>query len=94
MKTKRAPWDYNRIQARLPIHDIQLEYFMLVNRLERDYGIDRVANIIKSWGKIEIPEKLEKAKILAIDLDLKCGREAERHDQDNDPRHYKTNGVE
>ena len=69
MKTRTAPWDYVRIQVRLPIHDIQLEYFMLLNKLERDYGIDYISGIVKSWGKIDYQEKLDRTILLEYELE-------------------------
>ena len=65
-RTKKRPWDYQRsyTPAQLKESDIQLEYIMLINKLEREYGIDRVAEIVRSWGKIPYEEKLEMAKSL------------------------------
>jgi hypothetical protein len=42
---------------------------MILNRLERDYGIDYVAEIVKSWGDISYSEKLEKVQLLEVEMD-------------------------
>ena len=46
-----------------------IQYCMVINRLERDYGIDRVSNIIRPWREYEPAKKLELAKWLAETLD-------------------------
>ena len=70
-RTHIAPWDRKRIPtpAQLRESDIQFQYFTILNRLERDYGIDRVARIHKSWGKISTTKKLELVKELEVELD-------------------------
>ena len=72
-RTYTAPWEYERTPtpAQLKESDIQYQYCMILNRLERDYGIDRVAEIAKSWGKISYTKKLELVKLLEIELDTK-----------------------
>jgi hypothetical protein len=45
---------------------------MILNRLERDYGIDRVADIAMPWRKFETAKKLELAKQLEIELDTEA----------------------
>ena len=70
-RTHTAPWEYERTPtpAQLQESDIQYQYCMILNRLERDYGIDRVAEIAKSWGKISYTKKLELVKLLEAELD-------------------------
>lgn len=79
--------------AQLQEDNIVIQYFMILNRLERDYGIDRIAEIYKSWGEISNAEKLEKVKILASELDAEIDKEAERRDWANDPKYFKTRGC-
>lgn len=46
-----------------------IQYCMVINRLERDYGIDRVSNIIRPWREYEPAKKLRLAQWLADMLD-------------------------
>ena len=71
-RTHTAPWDYQQRPPTLAVLQetkFQCLYFMIVNRLERDYGIDKVANIVKSWGDISYNKKLELAEKLELELD-------------------------
>lgn len=71
-RTKKAPWDYKPgyvTLAQLQEDNQYIEYLMILNRLERDYGIDRVADIAMPWRKFETAKKLELAKQLEIELD-------------------------
>ncbi|MHC4413618.1 MAG: hypothetical protein ACYSW6_11740 [Planctomycetota bacterium] len=41
---------------------------MILNRLERDYGISRVAELAKPWRGLSNTEKLDKVKELDAEL--------------------------
>jgi hypothetical protein len=71
-RTRTAPWDYRQAPptlAQLQADNIYIQYCMILNRLERDYGIDYVAEIVKSWGDISYSEKLEKVQLLEVEMD-------------------------
>ena len=71
-RTKTAPWDYRQAQptvAQLQDDNLFIQYCLILNRLERDYGIDRVANIARPWNKLETTKKLELVKQLEFELD-------------------------
>jgi hypothetical protein len=71
MKTRTAPWDYQQPIAtltQLEDDNIYLEYCTILNRLEREHGIDRIAEVHKTWKGLSNPEKLERVKVLAVEL--------------------------
>ena len=79
-RTRTSPWEHIHIPTpeQMQLSDIQLQYLMLLNKLERDYGIDYVANIVKSWGKMDWQEKLDRTILLEYEL------EQARHDALNE----------
>ena len=71
-RTRIAPWDYRKAPptlAQLQEDNIYIQYCMILNRLERDYGINYVAEIVKSWGDISYNERLEKVRLLEGEMD-------------------------
>jgi hypothetical protein len=71
-RTRTAPWDYARPEptlAQLEDNDIYIQYCQILNRLERDYGVDRVTAIAIPWRGLSNPEKLMRAQVLEIELD-------------------------
>ena len=71
-RTRKHPPDYREryvTLAQLQEDNLYIQYCLILNRLERDYGIDRVANMAKPWRNLETAKKLELAKQLEIELD-------------------------